>query len=70
MKTHVIFYVLLLAVLILIFNNLAGEIKKGNDPKFILPAVIIEGDTIPVINFPVIVISGEKKLSGAVTYQE
>lgn len=61
MKKRITLSAAIFIILILIVNNLTGSAKMKNIPGWIVPATIVDDDTIPVMHFPVIIINGNEK---------
>jgi len=61
MKNRIFLSAAILGIVIFLVNNIIGSTKISNNSKWIVPASIIDNDTIPLMNFPVIVIEGTKK---------
>lgn len=61
MKSKVTLSLTILLILVLLVNKLTGNTRIKNDPKWIVPALIIDNDTVPVVYFPAIIIDGNSK---------
>ncbi len=61
MKTFRIFLVASsMIIALLVTNNLIGSTQTITTTKWIVPAKIINCDTIPVINYPAVIIIGNR----------
>ena len=59
MKTSkILFATICLMLVVFVTNNLIGGTRPVTNTKWIVPAYVVDGDTIPVINYPVVVING------------
>jgi hypothetical protein len=59
MKTSRIFLVAVsMVIALLVTHNLVGSTRTVSTTKWMLPATIVNGDTIPVVNYPVVIING------------
>ena len=56
--TKILFATICLMLVVLVTNNLIGGTRTVTNTRWIVPASIVDGDTIPVINYPVVVIDG------------
>ena len=61
MKASIFYFLLSFVVTILVATNLTGRTQTDSKSNFTVPATIVNGDTLPVVNIPVVVINGEKK---------
>jgi hypothetical protein len=44
-----------------VVNSLTGRTHTDFKSDTIVPATIVKGDTLPVVNMPVVIINGNKK---------
>ena len=59
MKTSkILFASVCLMLAVFVTHNLIGGTRTVTNTKWMVPAMVVDGDTIPVINYPVVVING------------
>ena len=56
--TKILFATICLMLVVLVTNNLIGGTRTATNYKWIVPASIVDGDTIPVVHYPVVEING------------
>jgi hypothetical protein len=56
--TKFLFVAISMIMVLLVTHNLIGGTRTITNTKWIVPAIIVDGDTMPVINYPVIIING------------